>query len=168
VVREVDGPWTIDFGGRGSALSTTVPRLVSWTDVEDEGVKYFSGVATYVNEFEVGPAWLGSGKRLLLDLGRVRFVGEVYVNGDSVGTVWKPPYRLDVTDAAKVGTNQLVVEVANTWSNRLVGDARTEGKDYCRTNIAKSLTWQVPWAETPLLESGLLGPVTLLVVKEPD
>jgi len=65
----------------------------------------------------------------------------------------------------KPGANELVVEVANTWSNRLVGDARTEGKDYCRTNIAKSLTWSVPWKDTPLLESGLLGPVRLMMTQ---
>jgi hypothetical protein len=162
MVSEINGPWTVSFGGWGAPVSITLPQLVSWTDVDDKGVKYFSGVATYANEFKVDAGHPASGQRLLLDLGRVRFVGEVYINGTSVGTVWKPPYRLDVTEAVKAGTNQLVVEVANTWSNRLVGDARTEGKDYCRTNIARSLTWQVPWAETPLLESGLLGPVRLL------
>jgi len=98
----------------------------------------------------------------------VRFVAEVYLNGQSCGIVWKPPFRVDITKAAKPGANELVVEVANTWSNRLAGDARTEGKDYCRTNITKSLTWSVPWKDTPLLESGLLGPVTLLVDKEQD
>ena len=82
--------------------------------------------------------------------------------------MWKPPFRVEITDAAKPGANELVVEVANTWSNRLVGDARTEGKDYCRTNIAKSLTWSVPWKDTPLLQSGLRGPVTLLAGNEQE
>ena len=88
------------------------------------------------------------------------------LNGRSLGILWKPPFRMDITDAARLGRNELVVEVANTWSNRLVGDARTEGRDFCRTNIAKSLTWTVPWKETPLLESGLLGPVRLMVFRE--
>jgi len=95
-------------------------------------------------------------------------VAEVYLNGDSQGIVWKPPYRVEVTDAVKVGRNELVVEVANTWSNRLVGDAqRPEGKQFCRTNIDKSLTFQVPWKETPLLDSGLLGPVKLITTGAP-
>ena len=88
-----------------------------------------------------------------------------YLNGQSCGVVWESPFRVEITDAVKPGANELVVEVANTWSNRLVGDARTEGKDYCRTNIAKSLTWSVPWKDTPLLESGLLGPVRLMMTQ---
>ncbi|MBN1508630.1 MAG: hypothetical protein JW955_17415, partial [Sedimentisphaerales bacterium] len=99
---------------------------------------------------------------LVLDLGRVRFVAEVWLNGRNLGVLWKPPFQMDITAAARSGRNDLVVDVANTWSNRLVGDACTEGRDFCRTNIAKSLTWTVPWKETPLLESGLLGPVRLV------
>jgi hypothetical protein len=93
-------------------------------------------------------------------------VAEVFVNGRSVGILWKPPFRVDITDVVRPGTNTLVVKVANTWSNRLVGDAQTEGRDFCRTNIAKSLTWQMPWNQTPLLDSGLLGPVTLRIFEE--
>lgn len=136
--------------------------------MEEEGVKYFSGVATYSNTFTLKADELGAQKRVQLDLGQVRFVAEVYVNGQSQGIVWKPPYRVDVTDAVKVGVNQLIVEVANTWSNRLVGDAQNpDGKQFCRTNIDKSLTWEVPWEETPLLESGLLGPVKLITTGAP-
>jgi hypothetical protein len=162
-VRDISGPWEVRFPeGWGAPAAKTFDDLVSWTDVDDEGVKYFSGVATYSNEFEVAADELSADRRLWLDLGRVRFVTEVYVNGKSVGILWKPPFRVEITAAAKPGVNALVVEVANTWSNRLVGDARTEGKDYCRTNIIRSLTWQVPWSETALLESGLLGPVRLI------
>jgi len=164
--RDIEGPWQVRFPpGWGAPASKTFEELVSWTDVEDEGVKYFSGVATYRNEFEVAADQLSSDHRLWLDLGRVRFVAEVNVNGQNVGILWKPPFRVEITDAAKPGANELVVEVANTWSNRLVGDACTEGTDYCRTNIAKSLTWQVPWKDTPLLQSGLLGPVTLVMAR---
>jgi len=167
--QRIAGPWRLEFPpGWGAPATKTLDRLVSWTGVEDDGVRYFSGVATYRTEFDLSEAQCRAGKRLWLDVGRVRFVAEVYLNGESCGIVWKPPYRVEITNAAKPGANELVVEVANTWSNRLVGDARTEGKDYCRTNIAKSLTWSVPWKDTPLLESGLLGPVTLLTGKERD
>jgi hypothetical protein len=160
----VEGPWRVEFPpGWGAPAARTFPRLISWTEDADEGVKYFSGVATYRKTLDLTPEQFAAGKRLVLDLGRVRFVAEVYLNGQSLGILWKPPFTLDITEAAQAGANELVVEVANTWSNRLVGDAKTPGRDYCRTNIAKSLTWTLPWAETSLLESGLLGPVRLMV-----
>ncbi len=163
----VEGPWQVSFPpGWGAPASKTFPQLISWTQDSDEGVKYFSGVAAYYKTLGLIPEQLRTGERLILDLGRVRFVAEVYLNGRSLGTVWKPPFTVDITDAAKVGANELLIEVANMWSNRLVGDARTEGRDFCRTNITKSLTWTVPWKETPLLDSGLLGPVRLVIVQD--
>ena len=163
--RELTGPWELRFPeGWGAPPSKTLKQLVSWTNVEDEGIKFFSGIASYHKTFDVTADDIAADRRILLDLGQVRFVAEVYVNGQSQGIVWKPPFRVDITDALKAGTNQLLVEVANTWSNRLVGDAQDpDGKQFCRTNMDKSLTWQVPWKETPLLESGLLGPVRLVV-----
>ncbi len=93
-------------------------------------------------------------------------MAEVYLNGKSLGILWAPPYRIDITDAARTGKNKLVVEVANTWSNRLVGDTKLpENERFCRTNMTHSLTWEAPWEETPLLESGLLGPVRLVTAK---
>ena len=164
---EVDGPWRVCFPpGWGAPASRTFPQLVSWTQDSDEGVQYFSGVAAYRKTIDLTAEQLGAEKRLVLDLGRVRFVAEVYLNGRSLGIVWKPPFRVDLTNAARAGANELVIEVANTWSNRLVGDARTPGRDFCRTNIAKSLTWTMPWKDTPLLESGLLGPVRLMALPE--
>ncbi len=165
--REIAGPWQVRFPpGWGAPARKTFDRLISWTDADDEGVKYFSGVATYRSEFNLVAAEVNAADRVYLDLGRVRFVAEVYVNGRSVGILWKPPFRVDVTDAVRPGRNELVIEVANAWSNRLVGDAQSSGdRDFCRTNIAKSLTWQVPWKETPLLDSGLLGPVALMMTR---
>jgi len=160
--REIGGPWQVSFPpGWGAPAARTFPQLISWTQDRDEGVRYFSGVATYRKTLDLAPDQLGVGKRLVLDLGRVRLVAEVYLNGRSLGIVWKPPFTVDITDAVRAGANELIVEVANTWSNRLAGDARSEGRDFCRTNITKSLTWTVPWEDTPLLESGLLGPVRL-------
>ncbi len=164
--REIVGPWEVHFTqGWGAPPSKTFQKLVSWTDVEDKGVKYFSGIAAYHNTFDVNADRIGSGKQIILDLGQVRFVAEIYVNGQSQGIIWKPPYQVDITDAVKADKNQLVVEVANTWSNRLVGDAQSpDGPKFCRTNIEKSLTWERPWKDTPLLESGLLGPVRLIEI----
>jgi hypothetical protein len=164
---EIGGPWQVEYPpGWGAPASRTFPELISWTQDSDEGVKYFSGVATYRKTLDLTAAQLGAGKKLVLDLGHVRFVAEVYLNSKSLAVLWKPPFTVDITDAAKVGANELVVQVANTWSNRLVGDAQSEGRDFCRTNIAKSLTWTVPWKDTPLLDSGLLGPVRLTAFPE--
>ncbi|UCE50625.1 MAG: hypothetical protein JSW47_10760 [Phycisphaerales bacterium] len=165
--REITGHWEVRFAkGWGAPESKIFPRLISWTDDPDDGIKYFSGIAAYHKEFELSSTQLKSGNRVFLDLGRLHFVGEVYLNGRSLGILWKPPYRVDITQTAKPGKNKLVVEVANTWSNRLVGDAKLpEDQRYCRTNMTHSLTWEAPWGKTPLLESGLLGPVRLVTAK---
>ena len=93
---------------------------------------------------------------LLRDLGTVKNLCEVSLNGQNLGIVWKPPFRLDVTSAARIGTNQLEVRVTNLWPNRLIGDLRNPQ--------LKPITWTTfnPYeADSPLLESGLLGPVTV-------
>jgi hypothetical protein len=166
--REVGGPWQVYFPpGWGAPASKMFPQLISWTQDSDEGVRYFSGIARYHKVFDLAADQLGVARRLVLDLGRILFVAEVYLNGRSLGILWKPPWEVDITDAVRAGTNELVVEVANTWSNRLAGDAKSsQGRTFCRTNITKSLTWSLPWKETPLLESGLLGPVRLISVRE--
>ncbi len=164
---EITGPWEVRFAkGWGAPESKMFPKLISWTEDSDEGVKYFSGIATYHKEFNLSATQLGNDQRVFLDLGRLHFVAEVYLNGTSLGILWAPPYRIDITDTARTGSNDLVVEVANTWSNRLVGDTRLpEDKRFCRTNMTHSLTWEAPWKDTPLLESGLLGPVRLVTAR---
>jgi hypothetical protein len=120
---EIAGPWTVRFQpGRGAPPQITLPALKSLHRHDQDGVKYFSGVATYVKSFNVPATAIGSGKRLYLDLGRVEVVADVRVNGRSAGNVWKPPYRLDVTDLVRAGANDLEVEVATLWPNRLIGD----------------------------------------------
>jgi hypothetical protein len=166
--RQISGPYEVRFPkGWGAPESKVFPELISWTDDPDDGIKHFSGIATYSKEFDLPAELLGANKHLVLDLGRVRFVADVHLNGKHLGILWKPPFRLDVTRAVRPGKNRLVVEVANVWSNRLSGDAHLpEGKRFCRTNMQNALTWSSPWKETPLLESGLLGPMRLLVARK--
>ena len=79
---------------------------------------------------------------------------EVYVNSRSVGVVWTPPYRVDISAAARPGVNKLKVEVINLLANRLIGDrAYPTGGRHTKSNI------QAFWADSPLLPSGMLGPV---------
>jgi len=166
--REIKGAWEVRFAeGWGAPASKVFPTLISWTEDSEEGVKYFSGIATYTREFDLSANQLHPDSALYLDLGRVRFVADVHLNGKALGILWKPPFRVEISRAARRGTNKLVIEVANTWSNRLVGDANSPGDQrYCRTNMTRSLTWQAPWKDTPLLESGLLGPVRLVTAKK--
>jgi hypothetical protein len=111
---------------------------------------------------------LNDGLRVILDLGRVEEVAEVTVNGESMGILWNAPFQLDITRALSPGENMLEVEVANTWSNRLTGDARLpEEKRITKTNITGP-NFQKPttWKDAPLLESGMMGPVSLRFMKK--
>ena len=91
----------------------------------------------------------------------------MWLNDRPLGIPWKPPFRLDITQAVRPGKNRLVVDVANTWSNRLTGDARSpDGKRYCNTNMTRALTWELPWKDAPLHESGLMGPVRVICAHE--
>lgn len=160
----VSGPWTIRFlDGRGAPEQVTWDELKSWTEAENPGVRYYSGRAVYETEFTLSESWTGADRAVTLDLGNLWTIGEVRVNGRSAGIVWKPPYSVDVTELARPGQNRLEIEVANTWANRLVGDANSpEDQRYCRTNVTRSGTPGRAWKDVPLRESGLLGPVRLV------
>jgi hypothetical protein len=160
--RALEGPWRVSFDSVWGETSTqTFDELKSWTEHERVDVRHFSGVARYATEFDVPAAWLGGDAKLFLDLGRLWAVGEVYLNGQSQGILWQPPFRLDITEVAKRGSNVLEIEVANTWANRLIGDAHLPADQRrTRTNITRS--GGKAWKEKALIESGLLGPVRLV------
>lgn len=160
--RTLAGPWAVRLVSPwDEETSVTLEALQSWTDHDRDDIRHFSGVAHYAKEFEVPGDWLGGDSKLFLDLGGLWAVGEVFLNDRSQGVLWKPPYRLDITAAARPGPNRLEVAVANTWANRLIGDAQLPQEERrTRTNIARS--GGKSWKEKPLLESGLLGPVRLI------
>jgi hypothetical protein len=145
----------------GGPVSAQFDALVSWPDRSEPGIRYFSGTAIYRKEFEV-PAG-SSNKSLQLDLGNVRELAEVKVNGKSCGIVWAPPFRVDISHALKPGVNQLEVEVVNFWPNRIIGDQfLPEGERLTKTNI-RQLT-----RNSPLMPSGLMGPVRLVARQGAD
>jgi hypothetical protein len=122
-LTSITGPWDVHFPANlGAPPSLRVEKLTSWTDSSDPGVKYFSGTATYTKAVQAPAAWFHSGQHIYLDLGKVRDIAEVLVNGTSVGNVWAPPYRVDITGALKPGTNKLEIRVTNEWTNRQIGD----------------------------------------------
>jgi hypothetical protein len=120
-------------------------------------VKYFSGTGTYSKTIETPADWFKTNARLWLDLGDVKNLAEVIVNGKSLGIVWHAPYRVDVTNVIKPGSNQLTVKVVNAWVNRLIGDQQPDAKVKYTFSTIKAYS-----AGSPLQSSGLLGPVTVI------
>ncbi|HNQ89802.1 MAG TPA: glycosyl hydrolase [Verrucomicrobiota bacterium] len=157
-VLEIAGPWEVRFPPNlGAPLSRIFDRLVSWTAVPDDGIKYFSGTATYVKEFDVPASLLALGGELELDLGQLRNVAEATVNGQSLGIRWKPPFSYDISGLVHSGRNTLAVKITNLWANRLAGDAQLP-RDKRITRLAQKVGLAGP------LEAGLFGPVRLRVV----
>ncbi len=158
-VASLDGAWRVSFEpGRGAPPAATFDRLISWPESSDPGIKYFSGAATYRMDVTAPRDWLASGRRIELDLGDVRELAVVSVNGTRVATAWRPPYTVDITGALKKGTNRLEIEVVNLWPNRLIGDQQPGAKPIA---FAPMSPYQ---ASSALLPSGLLGPVKIVAV----
>ncbi len=156
----VAGPWEVTFDPKwgGPAKAVTFTELSDWTAQSDLGIQHYSGTAVYRKTIDLPSTALRAPSSLSLDLGAVRELAEVRVNGKPCGTVWAPPFRVEITDAVRPGANELEVKVVNFWYNRLVGDkALPAEKRLTRTNIRNL---QNPG--TPLMPSGLLGPVTVL------
>ena len=186
----VEGPWELEFPENlGAPERVTLERLISWTEHPDAGVKYFSGTATYRHKLELPGRMLGNNHALYLDLGRVSVIAEATLNDRDLGILWKPPFRVDVTDILHAGANELKVRVVNLWPNRLIGDEHLpadcvwvapamsytgwgevldhwpqwllEDKPSPTGRVAFT-TWKHWTKDDPLLESGLLGPVRVI------
>jgi hypothetical protein len=156
-VATVNGPWTVAFQpGRGAPESITMTELSDWSRSENPGVKYFSGEATYATTVEAPPEWFAKGTRLWIDLGDVRNLAVVSVNGKELGESWHAPYRVDATEALRQGANDISIKVVNAWVNRLIGDEQPNATKFTFADVK-------PYkADSPLLPSGLLGPVKIL------
>jgi hypothetical protein len=150
----LSGPWNIEFTpGWGAPANVSFDRLASWTENANPGIRYYSGTATYSTRFRL-PDRLDASQLWSLDFGEVREIAAVRLNGRDLGVLWKKPFRVALGAAARPGSNELVVEVTNLWPNRLIGDASLPPAErLTHTNIAKFT------AASPLLPSGLLGPV---------
>lgn len=158
----LDRDWSVSFQpGRGAPEQMRFDRLTSWSDSPNEGVKYFSGTATYTKTIQAPANWFTPGAHLWLNLGDVENVAEVVVNGKSLGILWKAPYKVDLTGAIATGSNQLTIKVTNLWVNRLIGDQQPYAVwKYTFTDI------QPYNAKSPLLPSGLLGPLEVSSVAQ--
>ncbi len=180
----IEGPWTVKFPpGWGAPAQIQLEKLMAWNQHSDDGVRYFSGTALYHGQFHAPEELLKGRFRVELDLGDVAVMADVTLNGRRLGTLWKPPYLLDVTSVLRAGNNTLEIALANLWVNRLIGDQQLpsdtdrapnghllswpqwllEGKP-SPTGRLTFTTWEL-WRKTdPLVESGLIGPVQLRTV----
>ena len=182
----VQGPWQVSFtDGRGAPEKMVFNDLISWSESPHPGIRYYSGTAVYTTNFEM-PS-LTPDQVAILDLGEVADIARVFVNGDEVGVLWSPPFRTDITSFLQEGSNSLKIHVANRWINRLIGDEAiavdysyqeggtkfTEGKlevlpewlqdpSLRPENGRESFSiWKHYEADSPLVASGLLGPVKI-------
>ncbi len=162
-LMQLEGGWTVMFDPKwGGPQSAEFPELVDWTKRPEDGIKYYSGKATYAKIFELNPEADGK-PGIYLDLGELHNLAEVRLNGKNLGVLWTKPFRAEITDALKPGKNELEIDIVNLWPNRLIGDAGLPPeKRFTKTNV-RSYT-----RNSPLLSSGLLGPVVLLKsIEEP-
>jgi hypothetical protein len=158
------GPWPVSFVGPSAPESTALQSGHSWTERDGPSLKYFSGTATYTRNFTVPASWLHAGTHLVLDLGKVGDIAQVRINGVTAGTVWAPPYRLDVTTELTPGINRLEIAVTNEFTNRIIGDRLLpEDKRVLGTAANIRIMFGVPPEPLP---SGLLGDVTLNAVQQ--
>jgi hypothetical protein len=182
----LEGPWKVSFPPNlGAPASAVFPKLTSWTESSDDGVKYFSGSATYRKSFTLPKEYTAKGNALRLNLGEVKNFATVRVNGKEVAVLWKPPFSLDVSAFVHAGVNDLDVKVTNLWPNRIIGDEQlppdaewegmrlkrfpdwlVQGKPRPKTGRVTFSTYHYYDKNSPLLESGLLGPVTIEAAKK--
>jgi len=157
---ELSKDWSILFWDEGQ---TKTDQLKSWTEFDLPRIKYYSGKARYIKIFELSQEDL-NGNRVIIDLGNVKEMASVKINGQKLQVIWSAPFRFDLTSYLKPGTNNLEVEVVNMWVNRLIGDGKLpENERITKTNINK---FNAPDAEKYLRVSGLMGPVKLILLKE--
>ncbi|MCL4401223.1 MAG: hypothetical protein M1436_00975 [Acidobacteria bacterium] len=177
-VAEIGSAWDVEFDPKwgGPASAVRFEKLQDWTARPEEGIKYYSGTAIYRTAFTAPPAARG---RMILELGAVREFAEVRLNGIDLGVQWKRPFRFDISSALKPGENKLEVRVTNLWPNRMIGDEHLpEDAEWKKGRLVRWPDWVLegkssptgrytfthirPYKkDSPLLVSGLLGPVRL-------
>ena len=154
---QLTGPWKVMFDSEWGAPDVAeFDELMDWSKRAEKGIKYYSGTATYSKTFDL-PVGQKSKGRVYLDLGKVCEIAAVRLNGKKLGVVWTAPWRVEITGALREKDNNLEIDVANTWANRLIGDAGLEPEERLTVTNVKAFK-----KDTPLLESGLIGPVWIL------
>jgi len=153
--------WDVSFNTEmGGPASFRMDSLTSWSNLDEDGVKYYSGKATYTRDFTVNEEALTKGAEVYVVFEDIQEMARVSVNGNDCGIVWTPPYKANITPYLKSGKNTITVEVINTWNNRIVGDiTNPAGEQYTQTNIKYKFK-----PDKPLLKSGLTGKAEIFFV----
>ncbi len=177
VVSAINGPWAVSFDpGWGGPQKIIFDHLLDWSLSPESGIKYYSGIAEYRKNFDLPLNIVKTdNKRLFLDLGEVKNIAGVKLNGHDLGVVWTAPWHVDITGVVKQKNNKLEISVANLWPNRMIGDTQypddgikdgqfpewlIKGQKHPGKRYTFS-TFSPYKKDSPLLESGLLGPVTI-------
>jgi hypothetical protein len=172
---KIENAWSVSFDtAMGAPNQTVFKTLTDWSQNADEGIKYYSGAAIYRKLFDLPK---GANGKLYLNLGKVKNIARVRLNGKDLGVVWTNPWRVNITNAVQSVNNQLEIEVVNLWANRLIGDEHLPA-DGIDDNDGQWPQWLLDGTprtsgrhtfatfrhyskRSPLMESGLLGPVTI-------
>jgi len=193
----VESVWTLDFPETGTVK---LDSLMSWTELEDGGMKFFSGTATYRTSVNIDSKSLkNKAGRVMLSLGKVKDMARVRVNGHEVALMWKSPFICNISEYVRKGNNEIEIDVTNLWPNRMIGDEHepddlewSEPEVYGfapgSPEIGRFLLNNPEWlrlglprpskgrktvgcfkyfrADSPLLPSGIFGPVELIFEKQ--
>ena len=157
-VAELTTGWKVTFDPKAGGPDRPVEFqiLEDWSKRTEPEIRYYSGTATYRIDFDLPAGVVPADHRWFLDLGLVKNVAQLRFNGQDLGVLWTAPWQVEITPHLKTSHNHLEITVANSWANRLIGDQRLPvGQRLTVSNFQKLK------ANSPLAESGLLGPVTL-------
>lgn len=157
---EIKGPWNLEFPiAESKIISLHMNELMSWTRFENPEIKYFSGTVTYKQDFILPENYINKTADLILELGTLKNIAEVSLNGKNVATLWTFPFSCKISNYVNKGKNELEIKITNLWPNRLIGDMRLpEESRHTYTN------WHPYHADSPLLPSGLFGPVKITLL----
>ncbi|TWU39675.1 hypothetical protein Poly41_25310 [Novipirellula artificiosorum] len=177
---ESTGPWDVSFPENlGTTSNAKFDELISWSTSPDQGIRHFSGTATYQKQFHLPKQLIDPNLSLELDLGNVAVIAHILMNGEDLGILWKAPFRVSLDGCAREGVNHLEVRVTNLWPNRLIGDQQLPGDvEHRGPNVKRWPDWllnqtqrssgrfgfpgyQHYQQDSDLIVSGLLGPVTV-------
>ena len=176
VLLNLDGSWKLSFDPKlGGPSQVVFENLTDWTLRPEQGIKYYSGTAVYQKTFTIPKDQLSAEGSVFIDLGKVNSMAEVSLNGVELGTLWTAPWNIDITNALRSGSNELKIKVVNLWPNRLIGDEQyandgisnrkwpewmmeNKPRNSQRTTFASYGFYK---KDSPLLKSGLLGPVKI-------
>jgi hypothetical protein len=157
LVTDLTNEWNVTFdkAGRGPSKTVVFNSLYDWTTSSNDSIRYYSGTALYNSVFVLQKSC--TDKKLFLEFGPVNGMAKIRINGSYAGGLWTAPWKVEISALAKEGENKIEIEIVNTWVNRLIGDSKLpadERKTWCFVNPFKP--------DSPLLPSGLTGPVKLL------